>query len=184
MSKSVVSNVKNNKKMSQKDAVYLAVVNVCHEDDIPFENGMRVMDFFSKEQRLRVTQQLFDWFKSDEVELSTDFGSDVVLRSYCASLQSNWLRKDVRLNGGTPYVPKHPGMRENLGDPSIRAMRQLLSTLSDPQEQAEVRRHIEGRRRELEETRRPKVEIDYSALPAGLRSKYGERVEGRKKNVA
>jgi len=46
---------------------------------------------------------------------------DAKLRSYCSGLQSNWLRKDTRLNGGVKYVAKNPGSRAGSTDPKALA---------------------------------------------------------------
>ena len=109
-------------KLTQKEAVFQAVVNVCGDQEVYNP---------SKEQRASVNQILFEGFKAGSVELERTY-SDTELKAYVSGLQSNWLRKDKRLNGGVAYVAKNPGSRAGSTDPQIKAMRALLSTKTEP----------------------------------------------------
>lgn len=106
-------------KMTQKEAVYQAVVNVCGDADVYTP---------SKEERASVNQILFEGFKSDTIAYDGALPTDSDLKAYVSGLQSNWLRKDKRLNGGTQYVAKNPGSRAGSTDPQIKAMRLLLNS--------------------------------------------------------
>lgn len=98
--------------------------------------------------------------------------SDTDLKAYVSGLQSNWLRKDKRLNGNVSYVAKNPGSRVGSSDPSLKAMRALLSTLTTEAEKAEVQGYIDTKVAEIQATKAiKKVSIDINALPAELRSK-------------
>ena len=90
-----------------------------------------------------------------------------------SGLQSNWLRKDTRLNGGMKYTAKNPGSRAGSSDPSLKAMIALLSTLTDESERAEVQSYIDAKRAEIAATKQAKV-VDFSALPADLAKKFGK----------
>ncbi len=94
-------------KMSQKEAVFSAVTNVCGESDGAYTP--------TKEQRASVNQILFEGFRSGTIECEKDY-DDSGLKAYVSGLQSNWLRKDKRLNGNVQYVAKNPGSRAGSGD--------------------------------------------------------------------
>jgi hypothetical protein len=153
-------------KVSQKEAVFMAVCNVTGH------NGGDAAVTPSKEQRAQVNAILFEGFRAGTIELDREF-SDSDLKGYVSGLQSNWLRKDKRLNGGTQYVAKNPGSRAGNADPQIKAMMVLLSTLTDETERAEVQGYIDARRAELNITKQAKA-IDFSALPADLAAKFSK----------
>ena len=150
-------------KMTQKEAVYQAVVNVTGFNG---EGSCTP----SKEQRAQVNAILFEGFKSGKIELEREF-SDSDLKAYVSGLQSNWLRKDKRLNGGTQYVAKNPGSRAGSSDPQLKAMRTLLSTLTDETEKQEVQSYIDARIKEISVEKQAKT-VDFSALPADLAAKF------------
>lgn len=149
-------------KMSQKEAVFQAVKNVCGEQETYTP---------SKEQRAQVNAILFEGFRSGQIELDREF-SDSDLKSYVSGLQSNWLRKDKRLNGNVSYVAKNPGSRAGSGDPQLKAMRALLSTLTTDADRAEVQSHIDTRIAEINASKKKTVAVDFSALPADLAAKF------------
>ena len=150
-------------KMTQKEAVFQAVKNVCGESDEAYAP--------SKEQRAQVNSILFEGFRSGTIELDREF-NDTDLKSYVSGLQSNWLRKDKRLNGGIAYVAKNPGSRAGSGDASLKARRALLSTLTTDEDRAEVQAHIDERIAVINAGKAKKVTVDFSALPAELASKF------------
>lgn len=151
-------------KVSQKEAVFQAVKNVCGEQDSYTP---------SKEQRAQVNTILFEGFRSGTIELDREF-SDSDLKSYVSGLQSNWLRKDKRLNGNVAYVAKNPGSRAGSGDASLKAMRALLSTLTTDADKSEVQSHIDARITEINAGKKKSITVDFSALPADLASKFAK----------
>lgn len=153
-------------KMTQKEAVFQAVKNVCGEQDGAYTP--------TKEQRAQINQILFEGFRSEKIELDREF-SDSDLKGYVSGLQSNWLRKDKRLNGNVTYVAKNPGSRAGSGDPSLKAMRALLTTLSTEEEKAEVQSYIDAKVAEINASKKKSVTIDFSALPADLASKFNKQ---------
>jgi hypothetical protein len=124
----------------------------------------------SKEQRSQVNAILFEGFRSGKITIEREF-SDSDLKSYVSGLQSNWLRKDTRLNGGIKYTAKNPGSRAGSTDPQLKAMRALLTTDISAEEKAEVQTYIDARVNELAATKQAKV-VDFSALPADLAAKF------------
>lgn len=158
-------------KLSQREAVFTTITNTLSENGIHFEEGQDVSPLMTREIRSQVNAILFESFKAGKIELSKEF-DDAGLKAYVSGLQSNWIRKDKRLNGNTAYVAKNPGSRAGSGDEQLKAMRALIKTL-DPgsEDAAEVQRHIDARVAELSVSK-VKTSVDYSALPEALRSKF------------
>lgn len=150
-------------KVNQKEAVFQAICNVT---GFTGEGSLTI----SKEQRAQVNAILFEGFRAGSIELDREY-SDSDLKSYVSGLQSNWIRKDKRLNGGVQYVAKNPGSRAGSTDPQLKAMRALLSTLTDESERAEVQSHIDAKVAEIAAAKQTKV-VDFSALPADLAAKF------------
>ena len=148
--------------MNQKEAVFQAVVNVTgHSGD----GAVNI----TPEQRKQVNHILFVGFRNGHIQLDREF-DDAALKAYVSGLQSNWLRKDKRLNGGIKYEAKNPGSRQGSGDSQLKALKALLSTVATEEEKEEIQGYIDARMTELAATK--VVEIDYSALPADLAAKF------------
>ena len=158
-------------KISQKEAVYSAVTSVLSENNISYTEGSDVSSLMNKELRSQVNAILFEGFRSGTVELDREF-SDSELKGYVSGLQSNWLRKDKRLNGGNKYSAKNPGSRVGSGDASLKAMRTLLKTLTTDADKAEVQAAIDNRISEIQASKVKTVSIDASVLPAELAAKF------------
>jgi hypothetical protein len=149
--------------MSQKEAVFKAVTEVCGTSDGAFTP--------SKDERASVNQILFEGFKAGTIEFSGDLPEDSKLKGYCSGLTSNWLRKDKRLNGGVAYQAKNPGSRAGSTDPQIKAMRVLLSTQEDPTKRAEIESFISARLAEIKPAKSVTINVD--DLPEALRHLVG-----------
>jgi|SRR5579884_1146524 len=149
-------------KMTQKEAVFSAVTNVCSPVS---ENHYAP----TKEERAQINQILFEGFRSGKIELEKEY-DDSGLKAYVSGLQSNWLRKDKRLNGGVAYVAKNPGSRAGSTDPQVKAMRQLLATKTDPSERAEIQAFIDKRVAEIKPTKSVELSAEQIATleAAGL----------------
>ena len=145
--------------MNQKEAVYSAVVSVCGNIEGTYNP--------TREQRAQVNLILFEGFRSGKITLEREF-DDTELKAYVSGLQSNWLRKDKRLNGGVGYVAKNPGSKAGSSDPRIKALRALMSTLESVDDKMEVQAEIDKIVAEL----KPKVSVDLSALPEHIKAKF------------
>jgi hypothetical protein len=161
--------------LSQKEGVYNAVVAFHSENGVPFEDGNHVQ--FSKEDRATVIGMICEAFNADEIELSESaqakFSTPVKLRSYANGLVSNWLRKDVRMNGGTKYAAKNPGSRAGQGDETVKNLRLLKKTLTDVAQIEACDSEIASRLAEIKASKAPVAKIDYDAIPASLRETLG-----------
>ena len=150
--------------MNQKEATYNAICAVTGHTG---EGEVQI----SKEQRAQVNMILFEGFRAGKIQLDREF-TDPELKQYVSGLQSNWLRKDSRLNGGVKYAAKNPGSRAGSGDPSLKALRALFSTLTTDADKTEVQGYIDARISELNVAKAPT--IDYSVLPADLQAKFSK----------
>lgn len=160
-------------KQTQKEAVFTAIKNVLGEQGITITENMNVESYMTREVRSQVNQILIEGFKNGTIELSREF-DETGLKTYVSGLQSNWIRKDKRLNGNTSYVAKNPGSRAGSGDASLKAMRVLLSTLTTEEDKAEVQAAIDARVAEINASKVKAVKIDYSVLPEHLQSKFSK----------
>lgn len=156
-------------KFSQKDAVYNAVTTVLTENNISIADGTDVSTVMTRELRAQVNQVLFEGFRSGSIQMDREY-SDSELKGYVSGLQSNWLRKDKRLNGGAKYSAKNPGSRVGASDPSLKAMRTLITQLSTDADKAEVQAAIDARVSEIQASKVKKVVIDTTVLPIELRN--------------
>ena len=157
-------------KISQKCAVYAAVINVLKENNIMFEDGMDAKVLLSTDMRKSVSNILMTGFTQKTISLESDQGDK--LKSYVSGLISNHLRKDVRLNGGGKYETKNPGSRSGSTDPELKNLMALMTTLSDGPDREEVAGYIKARKVQLETDKTKSVTIDYSKLPEALKAKY------------
>ena len=143
----------NKQVMTQEEAVFQAIQNVVGEQEGAYEPN--------KEERAQITEILVEGFKAGRIAFkdtpsnAEKLADDSKLRSYCSGLQSNWLRKDERLNGGVKYVAKNPGSRAGNTDPQVKAMRTLLSTRTDlsASDKAEISGMIAKRQLEIKPSR-------------------------------
>ena len=160
-------------KISQKEAVFNAIKNIFAEANVHFEEGMNVSESLTKEMRGQVNQILFDGFKAGTIELGKTY-DDSKLKGYVSGLQSNYLRKDPRLNGNVSYVPKNPGSRTGSGDAQLKAMKALLVSgkVTNEDDIAQINELIEARTQEIQASKVKKVKIEVDALPEALKSKH------------
>ena len=116
-------------------------------------------------------------FASGTVELSNEarfkYDTDAKLKSYTQGLVSNWIRKDVRLNGGSKYETKNPGSRAGSGDDTVKALRALRSTLTNADQISEVEAEIASRVAAFKASKTPKLEINAELIPENLRHLVG-----------
>lgn len=152
--------------LSQKEAVFNAVQQVCDEHGKSFDEGQKYE--LTKDERAQVVEIVMAGFENNEVELKSDQEN---LKSYTGGLVSNWLRKDKRLNGGTTYKPANPGSRTGQSDDQVKNMRILLGTLPEGSDEAnKVQQAIDSRIAEIkaEKAKSKAKEIDPNSIPAEL----------------
>lgn len=161
-------------KQSQKEAVFTAVSNVLKDAGIVVSENFNANSAMTKERRAQVNQILIEGFNAGAIEMDRTY-SEKELRSYVSGLQSNWLRKDKRLNGGMSYVAKNPGSRVGSSDPQLKALRGLLSTEGlTESDKAEIQTAIDTRLSQIKTTKTKQVVVDFSALPADIAAKFAK----------
>lgn len=159
-----MSNVKN-----QKEGVFSAIVEL-----FGFSGGKFVP---TKDQRKELIECVTEGIMSGFIEFSEEAKAKYVtkddVRGYVNGMVSNWLRKDVRLNGGEKYVTKNPGSRAGQGDEVLKNLKALRTTLTEADHIAAVDLEIEARTAELAKSKAKTVTIDMDKIPAELRAQLG-----------
>lgn len=159
---------------SQKEVTYNAVINVLGS----VTAGTDVAAVITKDERKQVIDYIFTECKNGDVAFkdtqanADKLSDDTKLRAYASSLVNNYLRKDLRLNGGEPY--KRSGVTRATGarDPQLKAMNALLEQQQlDPDANAEniinLQIAIAEKQAEIVAARNAKKTpvIDYDAIP-------------------
>ena len=160
-------------KMNQKEATFNAIVTVLKNAGIEFvENVTVAKSVMSKEHRAQVNAILFAGFREGKIEIDEPKSDDSDLKQYVSGLQSNWLNKDKRLNGGVQYAAKNPGSRSGSTDPQVKALKALLAQTQDTEGKAEIQGYLDARLKAIGVSKAKETVVDFSALPEALRSKY------------
>ena len=129
--------------MTQKDAVYQAVISVLSNEGVAFKEGVdSAISLLNRPLRSRINSILMSGFASGNVELDTSFDSQAALKTYTGGLVSNWLRKDARLNGGIKAAPSKrnnvvskSSVKSRDKDLQLKALKALLSQTTDNEKQ-------------------------------------------------
>lgn len=160
-------------KVNQKEGVFAAVMSVLSNAGITFTEGMIVKNSMTKELRAQVNQILFTGFRAGTIEMDGE-KNDSDLKQYVSGLQSNWLNKDKRLNGGVQYAAKNPGSRTGSTDAQVKALRALLAQTTDEAEKIEVQGYLDARLKEIGISKAKTTEVNIDDLPEALRAKYAK----------
>lgn len=153
---------------SQKEAVYSAVRAYMDEKKIAYEPNKPVN--LSTEARKDICAILCAATVAGTVNLGGKAAADP--EKYWPGCLSNWLRKDLRLNGGVEYVAKNPGSRSGSGDKLMRELKKLKELMVAKGNQkgvAEVEAEIAKRAKELEVEKLKKLEVQKDLIPKHLR---------------
>lgn len=154
--------------ISQKQAVTNAVLSMFPDYEL---NGEVVLaDILTKESKAELRKILFAGFRSNKISFqgeSSQLNNDEYLSKYVSGLLDNWIRKNPEFNSGSKYETKNPGSRTGSQDEQVKAMRQLLKTVSDPTIKAEIQSAINERISEIKPAQTVTINVD--ALPEHLR---------------
>jgi hypothetical protein len=165
-------------KVTQKVAVFNAIVEVLEKNGNTYTEGMDIHPFMSKEIRSEVNDILCEGFTNGTIGLSEEasakYNTPALLRGYGAGLISNWVRKDLRVNGNVPYSAKNPGSRRGASDPQMKALKTLLNSTTDVTEREEIQSYIDTRLTQLEAGKKKSTPVDFSVLPAELAAKFAK----------
>lgn len=151
--------------MTQGELVYMAVVAVFGKDG-KLTEAVPSTTRWTKEQQEKVHERVLFGFLSGEVSKNSGGTDEVALKKYIPGLVNNWVRKDLRLNGGVKYEAKNPGSRSGNADEKLKNLRVLLSMVTDAEAKAAVQVEIDKR---IEELRPKATAINIEAIPESLR---------------
>jgi len=161
---------------SQKESVFAGVSAFLVENGREHELDAGQAISLTKDERRTVIEMIAMAALNGEMEMKdaakAKYSTIETMRGYCNGLLSNWLRKDTRLNGDTPYVTKNPGSRAGQGDDTIKNLKALKATLTEPEHLAAVDVEIQKRFEELRTAKSKQVSIDVSKLPESVRNLY------------
>lgn len=156
--------------MNQRSAVVSTIISVLSERGVSYEmNGeLSISEVLTESDRSKIISIICSGFKAGNIEMSTEargkYAADAELKKYVVGLVNNWIRKAPEFNSGNTYQAKNPGSRTGSSDPKLKALKTLLSTVSEDQKSA-VQDAIDARLEEL----KPKITIDTDLLPEHLR---------------
>ena len=154
--------------LNQKNGVYSVVSELCVIENKKCEIG---------DEKSLVVDKLCVMFENGEIEMSERAREKYIgtkeLRGYVGGLVNNWLRKDVRLNGGEKYVTKNPGSRVGTSDKMLKNLKLLRSTLTDEVKIKEIDKVIEERVQEIKVEKNKDVVVDMSVISDELKKKLG-----------
>ena len=165
--------------LSQKEGVHKATLAVCKKANVEIFDGVdkdedgittkiHWQEKLTKEHRQMVYMAVAQALHDGKIVLSDGarekYNSVAKLhKGYVKGLVSNWLRKDLRLNGGNPHQIKDKGSRAGQGD---KKLTELKKVLNHPQISAEQKVKVEAmiakRKDELAKEKSP--EINWDAL--------------------
>jgi hypothetical protein len=166
-------------KISQREAVFQAVRNAFAEAGIEFTEGMNCDEVMTDAMHKSVSAELTEGFiqgityLDDTPSNRNKLANPAEMSKYVSGLKSNWLRKDIRLNGGVEYAPKNPGSRAGSSDPQLKALKQLAVKFKGTEKAAEIAKHIATRTATIAEEKAKKVTVDISVLSPELRKSLG-----------
>ena len=154
--------------VNQKTGVFNAICSVTEQDS--FDGACEL----SKEQRAQVYEIVTDGFMAEEIEMTdkarAKYNTRELMRTkYVPGLVSNWVTKDLRLNGNKPHKTLNPGSRAGSGDAVIRELKKLMSTFTEQDQITAVQTEIDKRLATLKATKAKSVEIDMSLIPDDLK---------------
>lgn len=160
--------------VEQKQAVYVAVLNLLAEKGIPFDDGQKpsASELLSSADRKNVIQLIAEGLQNGEIAFKAESKAKHeeagTIGKYAAECVSNHLRKDERLNGGEKYEIKNPGSRAGTSDPAIKALRNLKKRYTDdPSTLALIDSELEMRLANQAAPKVPTINVEH--LPEHLR---------------
>jgi hypothetical protein len=166
--------------MNQKTAVCECLVRVLEQNEIDYELGgeIPIKQVLSKSMFDEVRREICEGFEEGLISMSDEakvkyVGHPTEMKKYVNGLVNNWVRKNKEFNNnfkGTPegkYEIKNPGSRTGSTDESIKNMRLLLKTVTDPTVRGEIQEAIDERIAII--SPQYTVKVNAEAIPEHLR---------------
>ena len=161
-------------KVNQKTAVVNTILALLEDRGVDYVMGGEVImnDILEPTDKEKIKSVLFTMFRANEVEYKESFQAkvddDSELKKYISGLLNNWVRKNKDFNAGQVYKAKNPGSRAGSTDPSIKAMRQLLSVTPDENAKLAIQTAIDAKLAEIKASKQT-VTINIDAIPEELK---------------
>jgi len=154
--------------LNQREGVYSACLSVMNVES--FDSACEP----TKEQRSQIIAIVTEGLLQEEISMSeaarAKHDTEAKMRTYANGLVSNWLRKDLKLNGGVKYEIKNKGSRAGSSDPVVKELRKLIKTLTAGSEEHEAVSAELDKRIEAAKTAKAKtVTIDIDKIPEELK---------------
>ena len=159
---------------SQREATFKAITTVLSQNNVSFTPGQDVTSVITSSMKKVVKDILIKGFKNGSIDYTDDFAktklnSESELSKYCSGLISNWIKKDIRLNGNTKYQVVNKGIRAGQSDSQVKELRKLLKVTAGTEAEQQVSQALNARLAEVKAAKTPSLNIDVSALPEHLR---------------
>ena len=146
---------------SQKEATFAAVTSAFSEFGIKYDKSVscRTIVDGNKNLHTNIIDRLVMMIESGEMPLSSKQKDN---RKYCVGLLNNWLRRDLRLNGGVEYVGN-----VGTGSSEVRNLKALLAQQTDEEAKMVIQAEIDKLIAEKAAKKAPA--IDETKIPEHLK---------------
>ena len=165
--------------ISQKLAVVQVLMSILEERGVSYELGGETIlnDVLNDEDKKTAREHLCAGFHAGKISMSAEaqgkyVGNEVEMKKYVSGLLNNWIRKEPTFNNnfknaGGKYQAKNPGSRTGQTDETVKNLRLLLKTQTDPRVISEIEQAIADRIAEI----KPEtvVIVNVEAIPEHLR---------------
>ena len=159
--------------VTQKEGVFHAVLALCEESGLTFEQGQKFTP--TKDQRKVLVSMIAEAIYAGEIQMSDEAKSkydtiEKLKTDYVNGLLTNWLNKDTRLNGGEKHAIKNPGSRAGQGNPALKELSKLKVVNEGNEEAlAAIDEEIARVKAETAKTKTAKIIIDETRVPESLK---------------
>ena len=149
--------------MSQKEVVYQVICGFIKDQSLKFDGKVEL----TKSQKLSVVGIMVELTQQGSVEIKSDKESGNP-HKYWVGCVNNWLRKDIRLNGGEKYKPTYKkGSRVSS---EVKELKKLLDAVKLGNDQEVIDAvELELNLAIQNDESKKKPEIDKSFLPESLK---------------
>lgn len=117
--------------LSQKECVFATIEEFFTNNGLTLPNKVSLSLSDKKLIVEALTDKAMLGCMSLEPESKAKYHSRDLMLGYCTKLLNNWLRKDIRLNGGVKFFIKNPGSKAGTSDPQIKQLKEIKSKIID-----------------------------------------------------
>lgn len=119
--------------LSQKECVFITIEEFFTNNGWVLSKDKKVVLSLKDKKDIieSLTNKAMLGCMSLELESKAKYHSRELMLGYCTKLLNNWLRKDIRLNGGIKFFIKNPGSKAGTSDPQIKQLKEIKSKIVD-----------------------------------------------------